>query len=171
MKPAVYTRTMQLFHWSGALLILGLWLLGVVMHEMADTPLKTQLYRVHVGIGLLTLILTVARIVWLFVGKRPEDLAMPAWRRLAFVWNHRLLYLIVALLLVSGVGMLVLSGIGISLANVIPAAIQDVPPRTVHGIASKLFLALFVMHFVGVVHYQFTEGETFARMGVALKRR
>jgi cytochrome b561 len=91
---------------------------------------------------------------------------MPQWEKLAFVWNHRLLYLIIIALLSTGVGTLLLSGIGLSPAAVDPAAIMDVSPRDGHSLFGKLFMALFVMHLGGVFFYQLKRGDTLSRMGV-----
>jgi cytochrome b561 len=166
MITTSYDRGAQLFHWVSALLIIGMAMGGTVMTRLADSPLKTSMYQGHVAVGLLVLLLTVGRIIWLFVGKRPPPPPMPQWEKLAFVWNHRLLYLIIIALLSTGVGILLLSGIGLSPAAVDPAAIMDVPPRGGHSLFGKLFMALFIMHLGGVAFYQLKRGDTLSRMGV-----
>ncbi len=165
-RPINYSRPAQLFHWLSAVLIVGIWVLGAVMTKLGDTPLQTLLYRTHIGIGLIILLVTVIRVVWLFIDTHPKPLPMASWRRVAFVWNHRLLYIVIALQLVSGVAMLLLSSLSIIPNAITPDLIQDVPPKDAHGILAKVFLLLFLMHVVGVLSYQFKEGQTFPRMGI-----
>ena len=164
--PASYSNPTKLFHWLSAILIIGIWVLGAVMTKLGDTPLQTTLYRTHIGIGLILLLITVIRVVWLFIDTHPKPLPMASWRRVVFVWNHRLLYIVIVLQLVSGLAMLLLSGLSIIPNTITPDLIQDVPPKNAHGILAKAFLLLFVMHVVGVLSYQFKEGQTLSRMGI-----
>ena len=168
METATYDRGAQLFHWVSALLIIGMAIGGTVMVRLpAESALKGTMYQGHVAIGLLVLLLTAGRLVWLFVGsERPSPPPMPQWEKLAFTWNHWLLYLILIALLFSGVGMLLLSEIGLSPTAVSPEAIMDVFPRDGHSLFGKLFMALFVMHLGGVAFYQLKRGDTLSRMGV-----
>jgi cytochrome b561 len=168
MESATYDRGAQLFHWLSALLIIGMAVGGAVMVRLpAESALKVTMYQSHVAVGLLVLLLTAGRLVWLFVGsKRPLPPPMPQWEKLAFIWNHRLLYVVLIALLFSGVGMLLLSDLGLSPTAVSPDAIMDVAPRDGHSLFSKLFLALFVMHLGGVAFYQLKRGDTLSRMGV-----
>jgi cytochrome b561 len=162
-----YNRVAQILHWLSALLIIGLAFGGLVMVRLGDSvAVKTTMYRTHAFIGTLVLLLTIGRIVWMFVGKRPSPLPMPRWEALAFLWNHRLLYVIILALAFSGIGMLALSGVSLPPTGLTPADIQDVAPRAGHSLFSKLFIALFIMHVAGVLYYQFTKGDTLGRMGV-----
>jgi cytochrome b561 len=166
-----YGRAAQAFHWLSALLILVMWPLGIVMTRIADDA-AARLYPVHVGLGIVVLILTILRLIWLFVDKRPatpDDI--PEWRRRAFVWNHRLLYIGLLILTISGISMLLTSGLGLSPAAVTPEAIVDSRPQQSHALLSKLFIALLIMHLGGVLSYQFTKGNTLARMGVPTGNR
>lgn len=172
MKVESYNRTSQIFHWVSALLIIGLLVFGTVMVRLdPSSPLKTTMYRSHVIIGMVTLVITLGRIVWLFVGKRPSALEMPGWEKQAFTWNHRLLYLFMLVVIFSGIGMLLQSGLSLPPTGFTPADIQDVAARQGHGIFTKVLLALFVMHVGGVFYYQFTKGDTLGRMGLRLLGR
>ena len=167
-----YNRVAQWLHWISALLILSLAVFGTIMVRLGDdVAAKTTMYRVHAMVGSLVLLLTIGRILWVFVGSRPGPLAMPRWEKLAFDGNHLLLYLIVLVLTGSGIGMLVTSGVSLPPTGLVPSDIQDVAARQGHSIFSKLFMALFVMHVGGVFYYQFTRGETLSRMGVSWLKR
>ncbi|MCA9969666.1 MAG: cytochrome b/b6 domain-containing protein [Anaerolineales bacterium] len=170
--PSTYNRTAQILHWLSALLIIALAVFGTIMVRLDDTvAMKTTMYRTHTLVGSLVLLLTIARIVWLFVGKRPSPLPMPGWEQQAFVWNHRLLYVILLALTLSGVAMLLASGVSLPPVGLTPADIQNVPPRQGHDVFSKLLIALFLMHLGGVFYYQFTKGDTLGRMGLNLNKR
>ncbi|MCA9954361.1 MAG: cytochrome b/b6 domain-containing protein [Ardenticatenaceae bacterium] len=162
-----YGRIAQIFHWLSMLLIVGLAIGGTIMTRINNTAQQTQMYKMHVTVGLIVLALTVARVLWIFVDKRPDmPEGMKAAQKTAFSLNHLLLYVVIGLLVASGVGMLLLSGVGLSPANVTPEAIKNVTPRTVHDVVSKLFIFLFFMHLAGVIIYQVREGDTFGRMGI-----
>lgn len=164
---SAYNRTSQIFHWVSALLIIGLAIFGTVMVRLDDgVSLKTLMYRSHTTIGSLILLITIARLVWLFRSKQPAKLPMPSWEQLAFTWNHRLLYILIIIMALSGTGMLLQSGVSLPPINLVPSDIQDVAARQGHSIFSKVFMALFVMHVAGVLYYQFTKGDTLGRMGV-----
>jgi len=162
-----YGRVAQLFHWLSMLLIVGLAIGGTIMTRLDGGAQQSQMYQLHVNVGLVVLLLTGARVIWIFVDKRPDALAdMKAAQKTAFAVNHLLLYLVIILMVVSGVSMLLLSGVGLSPAGVTPAGIENVPPRAVHDVVSKLFMLLFFMHLAGVIMYQVREGDTFGRMGI-----
>lgn len=166
-QQASYNRTAQILHWLSALLIIGLAVAGTVMVRLDDAvALKTTMYRTHTFLGSLVLLLTLARLVWIFVGKRPSPPPMPGWEKAAFVTNHWLLYLIILALVFSGTAMLLQSGVSIPATNLTPGDIQDVASRQGHNLFSKVFIALFLMHVGGVFYYQFTKGNTLGRMGV-----
>jgi cytochrome b561 len=165
-KQSTYNRTSQIFHWVSTLIIIGLAVMGTIMVRIDNPALQDRMYSGHVTFGLLISVITIGRIVWLFAGSRPSALKMPRWEQLAFLWNHRLLYVIIVAMVFSGIAMLLLSGTGLNPGNVSPDLIQDVPPRQGHNIFSKVFIALFVMHVGGVFYYQFTKGDTLGRMGI-----
>ncbi len=166
-NSTAYGKVARLLHWISALLIIVLWIMGKVMTNSE----VASLYKTHVALGLLVLVLTAVRIVWFFVDNHPTDLPMLGWQKQAFVWNHRLILLVTILLVSSGVGILLLSEIGLSPANVTPDLIQDVPPLGVHHFSSLLMALLFLMHVGGVLRYQFTKGDTLGRMGINFLQR
>ena len=167
MNESAYNRTSQVFHWLSALFIIGLLVMGTIMVRVDDgSALKATMYRGHITFGMLIVIITIARLVWLLRSGMPEKLKMPKWEEQAFTWNHRLLYLFIFLLGFSGVGMLLQSGMSLLPTAVDPAAIQDVTARNGHNLFSKLLLVLFLMHVGGVFYYQFNKGDTLVRMGV-----
>ena len=81
---------------------------------------------------------------------------------------HGLLYLSIFLLAASGIATLVFSG-------AVPALLGEgslpsfagVPPRLVHGLASKLMIALVVLHVAAALYHQFIRRDRLlGRMGI-----
>ncbi len=155
-----YDKGAVRFHWVSAVLIIFLWPLGKIMTRGSGPP-SSALYTVHVILGLTIAILTVARIVWMIRREGPQELDMPRWEKILFVVNHWALYAILLGLSVSGIGILLAAG---SLDA--GALAKSDGPDDQHGIASTVFLLMFVMHVAGVIYYQVMKGNTLRRMGV-----
>ena len=98
-----YTRTAIGLHWLVALLIFVAVPLGVVMHEMALSPLKLKLYSWHKWIGVTVFALAILRVLWRATHRPPPPPAgMPDWQRRAASVVHGLLYLLLFLIPLSG---------------------------------------------------------------------
>ncbi len=163
-----YGRGAQLLHWLAALLILAMIPIGLVMVRLDPGDAQTGLYRFHVALGLAVATLTLVRIAWRLVDRRPAPLPnMPRWRLRLFEAVHILLYGGVAVLAISGIAMLLGSDLGITPASVDPTEIdRDLAPRSAHSAVSKIFSALLVAHVGGAISYQITKGDTLGRMGL-----
>ncbi len=138
-----------------------MWPIGKIM--AAGGPPSSILYSVHVGLGLVVAAITVARIIWIFLTERPEELEMPRWERILFVANHYVLYGLLLLLAVSGIAMLLAAG-----TFEAQALAKNDGPSDQHEVISTVFLLMFVMHVAGVVYYQVKKGRTLRRMGVPI---
>ena len=84
----------------------------------------------------------------------------------AFVGTHVLLYVLLIALLATGIGMLALSGLSLVPGSIVPARHRERTAPHGHDVLSKLFIALLLVHVVGVVRYQVGKGDTLGRMGV-----
>jgi len=167
-KPNIYDRGTQRFHWLSALLILAMIPIGFIMQD-ADGATKLLLYRLHCGIGLLLLAMTVVRILWRFKQPTPAPPAgMGKLHVRGLEATHVLLYVILLALTVSGVAMLALS----DLPQVLSGASSDYPdlaelgPRKAHGAGAFTYIALLIAHVGGVVLHQVRHGGSFHRIGV-----
>jgi cytochrome b561 len=99
-----YTNTAIALHWLIALLIVTAFTLGLVMTDMPGiSPAKLRYYNWHKWAGVTVLLLAALRLLWR-LGHRPPELdgAMPAWQRHAAHGVHRLLYLLMFAVPLSG---------------------------------------------------------------------
>lgn len=168
-RPVNYSRASQILHWLSMVIIIVLWAAGFAMTNLVtDVEMQTNMYRTHVIVGYVVLLLTLARIALIFFEKRPvppEGVTGVKW--LLFVGDHYALYIILLVLVFSGSAMLLTSGLSpASIPTLTPEMIQDVAARGGHDVFSKVFLLLLLAHIAGVLRYQFMDGDVMGRMGI-----
>lgn len=152
-----------------ALLILFMLPLGLIMHRIHDGSIQNMLYRVHIVVGLVVLVITAARVGWRFMEPTPSSpVQLGVGRQRLFKTVHLLQYLVLIGLTVTGVAMMWSSGIGLSLFSLDAHDIAHGAPVTWHARLSKIFIGLLLAHFLGVFEYQLLKGNILARMGVML---
>ena len=94
-----YTTVSIALHWLLALVIVGMFAVGVYMTDLAFSPQRLKLYNWHKWAGVTFLALTVLRLLWR-VTHRPPVLpaavthAMPRWQMRAYHATHHLLYVL-----------------------------------------------------------------------------
>lgn len=113
--------------------------------------------------GLTVALLAIARIVWINRHERPSEPDLPRWEKLLFVAHHVVLHSVFLVLSISGIGILLAAG---SLDAM--ALAKSDGPNDQHGIASTVFLLMFVRHVAGGVYYRVKKGNTMRRMGVPI---
>ena len=148
-------------HWISALFILVLIGTGLWAGHMADSASKADILKVHVPLGIIILLLTLARIAWWkFADNKPEPVPMARWQDRAARIVHVLLYIVILGLAVSGIGMMVLSG---AISIIFGASTEplpnfwEYPPRIPHEIGGKLIIALLVIHVGAAIHHHFVK--------------
>ena len=163
-----YGRVAVGFHWVSALLILMMLPLGFLMQKASEAE-KIQWYRIHILIGILILLITLARIAWKFFNVKPEPApGLRGIHLLGMKLIHILLYLVLFLLPVSGIVLMVQSG----MVDVLRGVTQDLPKfdgmdaRQAHGLLSRCFIGLLIAHIGGVILHQIRFGHVFPRMGI-----
>ncbi|MDQ6967940.1 MAG: cytochrome b [Mariprofundaceae bacterium] len=102
-----------IIHWLMALIIFGMFALGVWMVELNyydawyhDAP------NIHKSLGILLLLMLVFRFVWRLLNARPA-LMGEAWEKVVALAVHRLHYVLLLILLVSGYFIPTAEGVGI----------------------------------------------------------
>lgn len=147
-------------HWLSALLIVALLGLGFRASETADPEAKASILQVHASLGVAILLLTLARIVWWQLDKKPAPVAgSPRWQELSAKAVHVLLYVVVLGMAASGIGMFVLSGAG----PVVFGGEGSLPdftkylPRIPHGIGARVMIVLLLLHGGAALYHHFVK--------------
>lgn len=152
-----YGTIARSLHWLMALFIVILLITGFRAGFSSEPASKIMALRIHMPVAILTLGLTVARIVWWVIDTKPAKLdSVSAFQdRIARI-VHRALYLLTILLLISGIGLSVLSGLPDALFGGAPLPIFDAyPPRALHGLAARLLSGLLFLHVVAALYHHF----------------
>ncbi len=90
-------------HWLTVVLVLGLAMVGLSMDALPAGRLKLQVYALHKSMGLTVLAITVLRLGWRLIGRRPAMLAgMARWQRALAALTHWGLYALLLLVPFSG---------------------------------------------------------------------
>jgi len=165
-----YGRVTRLFHWISAVLIIAMLPMGYAMQNVDRETAKVIVYQMHAITGILVLLLTLTRLIWIWIDGLPEQ--PPGFSKLhafGFYANHVLLFIIILSLSGSGIAILGTSELGDILfgssSAAIPGDLIQLIPRIMHGVWVWVFIALFIMHVVGTLWHQFTKSDVMARMG------
>jgi cytochrome b561 len=107
-----------LFHWSMALLVIGLAALGLYMVTLPDagfTTKKVTLVLYHKEFGVLALVLLATRLVWRVTQILPRLVEhLPDWQKIAARFAHLSFYALLFALPVTGCLMSSAAGIPVS---------------------------------------------------------
>lgn len=98
-----YTPTAVGLHWLMALLIVAAFSLGLYMSDLPISPAKLKYYAWHKWMGVTVLLLATLRLAWRLLHRPPPlPAGMSGWQRRASDLSHRLLYLLMFVLPLSG---------------------------------------------------------------------
>jgi len=132
-----------LFHWSMAVLIIGLLALGLYMVRLPDAGFDTKkimLILYHKEIGLSVLVLLVVRLAWRLTQILPQLVDhLPDWQKIAARFVHLSFYALMFALPVTGWLMSSAAGINVSFFGLF--TLPDFLPHD-----DDLFRQLIVIH-------------------------
>jgi cytochrome b561 len=149
-----YAKSQVAVHWLAALLIVFLLVTGTfVLADLPNTAQKIGNLRVHMLLGALTGALVLARIV---MRKRLPSGPAVQGEKLAYL-GHTALNLGVLLLVASGGVMALQSGAfdAVFGTGVLPDDFKFFTLRKVHGLLSRLAMALIAVHVAAALYHQF----------------
>lgn len=176
MSVVRYTRPAVLLHWLIALLVLGLFPLGIYMADLALSPTKLKLYSYHKWAGVTVFALALLRVLWrLWNAPPPFPSTQSALQQRMARLGHALLY--VFMLAAPITGWLMSSAYGFTTVwfGVLPLpdlldkneALGDVL-KLVHRYLNYAFLALVVGHIAAALKHQWIDRDgTLQRMSLA----
>ena len=189
-----YTKTAKFLHWLIALGVFGMFALGWYMSDLPKEAPKQMAYdlfdwgvftwqlaeeasprtfyfNLHKSIGVTIFALILIRIFWRMTHKAPALLASyKAWESKLAKNVHRLLYVLMVALPLSGIVMAVASKYGIKWFGLEFIGGLDNKPlreafKEVHEIVGLVILLLVIVHIIGALKHKFIDkDETLNRM-------
>ena len=153
-------------HWVLALALVGMFALGIYMHELPFSPWRLKLYNWHKWAGVSILLLSVLRLVWRITHRPPAlpvavEQAMPAWQRVAHHATHHGLYALFFVVPLVGWAYSSAAGFPVVLFGVLP--LPDFVPadkaladliKPWHEITAFAMAALVLMHVGAALKHQ-----------------
>ncbi|MEN3110618.1 cytochrome b [Uliginosibacterium paludis] len=178
-RPTAYTRTAIGLHWLIALGLGGTLSLGFYMSDLPFSPAKLQYYSWHKWAGVSLFLLALFRLVWRLTHAAPAAPAgMPAWQHAAAEWTHRVLYLLMLAIPLSGWLMSSAKGVPTVWFGVLP--LPDLLGRDpelgkqlgqLHGALNFGLLGLVGMHAAAALkHHLIDRDDVLSRMLPFLKK-
>lgn len=160
-----YTRTAMLLHWLIAILIIGLFALGLYMADLPLSPQKLKLYSYHKWAGISVLALALVRIVWRLTHTPPPlPDSQPRWQQGAAHAGHLLLYVLIVAAPLSGWLMSSALGFKVVWFGVLPLpdligkdkALGEVL-ELVHRYLNYTFIAVVAGHILAAFKHQWLD--------------
>ncbi|MBU6953707.1 MULTISPECIES: cytochrome b [unclassified Hahella] len=163
-----------LLHWLVALVVFGLFGLGLYMTDLSYYDAWYQKAPfIHKSIGMLLLFVIVFRLVWRFINVRPEpEASLSRIEKVASEWAHRLLYLLLIATMIAGYLISTADGRGIDVFGwfEIPALLPPVKGMEdiageIHEVLAWTLVGLAVLHALAAIkHHVIDKDKTLMRM-------
>jgi cytochrome b561 len=152
-------------HWLSALVIFGLFFLGL---WMVDLDYYSHWYHraphLHKSFGLILIIITLFRIVWVSLNPKPVSLSQIKWQKQLATFIHYNIYLLLFTLFISGYVVTTADGSSIYLFDwlSLPAIVTGnealvEPLALIHQYGAYLLIALIALHVIGAFKHHFIE--------------
>jgi cytochrome b561 len=155
-----YSKCMVRIHWIHAALIAFVLLSGgLILSEMPNNVDKIGSLKGHMILGALITVITFVRLFKVSKHHEMKPLEVGAGREQIIKWNHRLIYLMLIVVGLSGMIAANTSGLGdIVFFGKEAELYADATSLSklagsVHAVATKLLMALIVMHVAGIISY------------------
>ncbi len=166
MSPQRYSLTAITLHWLIALLLAFQLALGWML-DGPSTPALFARFQLHKSVGILILVLSLARLALRFTRPRPAPMEGPAWARALAGLVHALFYVVMIGTPISGWIMVSTAKIKVPtlLFGTIPLPHLPVstamggPAAGIHGLLATLAVGLFALHVAGALRHQWLLGK------------
>jgi cytochrome b561 len=161
-----YGLTAIALHWLLALLLVGLFVLGLYMTSLPFSPQRLKLYNWHKWAGVVVLTLSFVRLMWRLTHRPPAlpaavAQAMPAWQHWAHHGTHYALYALFFAVPLLGWAYSSAAGFPIVVFGVLPlpdfvAASKPLADaiKPWHGYAAYAMAALVLLHVAAALKHQ-----------------
>ncbi|MBF0174725.1 MAG: cytochrome b [Magnetococcales bacterium] len=169
-----YGFVARLLHWSmfgllSTLIVLGLWMTGLTYYD----PWYQRAPAIHEGLGLLSFLLFVFRVGWRRWDPPPAcSLGMPAWEINIAHWTHRVLYVLMGIIPVTGYLITTAKGLPVVVFGwfSVPALLPRQPGMedlagSVHLALGLTLAGLACLHMMAALKHHFIDkDDTLAKM-------
>ena len=160
-----YSTAAVVIHWLTAALLLTQVFIGFTFHEMERGPERMEWFMWHKTIGVTILILALIRLAVRLMRKPPPFPAdYPKLQAMAASWIHRLLYLMLILLPLTGLAAVSWRGPEVELLGgltipSIPGVTEDAHEvfEEVHEILVWTTIVMLVGHVLAALWHQFID--------------
>jgi cytochrome b561 len=158
-------------HWVSAGAILALFALGFLAANAADLAAKAALLRGHVPLGLAAVALTLLRLLWWLIDRRPAPQpGQPGWQTAVERTVRAAIYVAILVMGASGIATIAPLGAGAILFFGAPGPLPDFwhfAPMRAHLTAAIALLALAGLHIMAALYHQFYRRDRLlGRMGI-----
>ncbi|MDO8288157.1 MAG: cytochrome b [Parvibaculum sp.] len=155
-----YDGVAKTLHWLIAVLAI-LMLFGGFTSESIPKEERLAFFQTHSGIGLIILILMLARLIWRRthpVPALPADL--PRWQQIAAKASHHGLYFLIILqpllgLMISTTSKFNLHAFGLLPLQIAPNEMIHGIGETLHGLNAFLITAIIGLHILAALYHHF----------------
>jgi superoxide oxidase len=159
--PQTYDRMQIALHWIVAVLIFGLYAVGLSV-DLFEKPVRPFVINLHAIFGLTLLLLTLVRIFWRRTHESPPlpDSMGPLFQKAAAA-GHGLLYFLTVAIPLVGIAAFALRGRPLDLGLLqIPLPVEanhDLAEQVAefHGALATILIALVVGHALVALYHQF----------------
>lgn len=157
-----YTRTAMVLHWLVAVLLLCQFSFGWYLNGIPrGVPARGYYVNLHKSTGILIGLLILVRLIWRLKHAPPSlPNTMPAWQRRAAAVSHRLLYVLMLMMPLSGYVASNFSKHGVNFFNSIKLAPWGSDDKLIyaffnqtHKITSWLLLTLVILHVLAALKH------------------
>jgi cytochrome b561 len=159
-------------HWLTLALVVANLALGLSMVDLPFSPQKFRWYLWHKWIGITVLLATSLRLAWRAGHPPPPPVPMVAWQHQAALVSHRLMYVLLFLIPLSG--WLYSSATGVQVNYLGLVTLPDLLPKDkalagalklVHAVANSLLAAVVCVHAAAALRHHFVDRDaTLVRM-------
>lgn len=173
--PTYLTNTQKYYglvsivlHWIMAVIFIGLFSLGLYMTGLDYMhPWYTDAPHIHKSIGLIFFLLLLFRTVWALANTKPDPVTMPDWERIIAAMVHKLFYLLLFVITISGYLVPTADGRGIEVFNwfEVPSLISDIENQEdiagmVHYSLALFTMGLTCLHTLAALKHHFVNKNT-----------
>ena len=167
-----YGLVSVILHWLVALAVTGLFALGLWMVELGYYDRWYQRAPdIHRSVGVLLFGVMLAHFAWSYSNPRPAAIGS-ARERKAAAWVHRMLYVLMYMLILSGYLISTADGRGIHVFGLfsLPAGISGLQSQAdiagkVHEVLAFALIALTILHAMAALKHHFVDrDQTLKRM-------